>query len=413
MDGHTMKKIISVFLCVLLILSSCVIAVSADDAYAYDEEYYSKFKGDNLTLYVYNWGEYISDGSDGAMDTIKEFEKLTGIRVEYTTFDTNEGLYSKLQSGSAYYDIIIPSDYMISRMAENGMLEKLNYANIPNFEKYIDENFKNPDYDANQEYSVPYTWGTVGLVYNSKYITEEIDSWDVLWDEKYSGKILMFSNSRDAFAIALRRLGYSMNTENPDELREAAESLKEQKDVVQAYVMDQVFDKMTEENAWVAPYYAGDYITMSETNADLKFVFPKEGFNQFVDSMCIPKGCVNQEAAEMFINFMCEPKVSAENCSYIGYSTPISAAKNLMDANVVENEVAYPDSEILANSETFRNLSDETNKLLDDLWIEVRIGTITTDFWIAVGFLAAGILALCFMVIYRKQKRLLARNAVK
>jgi spermidine/putrescine transport system substrate-binding protein len=408
-----MKKIFSVFLCVLLILSSLVFGVSADDAYAYDEEYYSKFKNDNLTLYVYNWGEYISDGSDGAMDVVKEFEELTGINVEYTTFDTNEGLYSKLQSGSAYYDIIIPSDYMISRMALNGMLEKLDYGNIPNFEKYMDNAFRNPDYDVAQEYSVPYTWGTVGLIYNTKYITEPVDGWDILWDEKYSGKILMFSNSRDAFAIALRRLGYSMNTENPDELRAAAESLKAQKDVVQAYVMDQIFDKMTEENAWIAPYYAGDYITMSETNEDLAFVFPKEGFNQFVDAMCIPKGCVNKEAAEMFINFMCEPRVSAENCTYIGYSTPISAAKTLMDEEVVANEVAYPGEEVLANSETFRNLSDDTNKLMDDLWIEVRIGTITAGFWITVGFLALGVMGLCFMAIYRKQKRLRARNAVK
>ena len=408
-----MKKIISVFLCVLLILSSLVFGVSADDAYAYDEEYYSKFKNDNLTLYVYNWGEYIADGSDDTMDVIKEFEELTGIRVEYTTFDTNEGLYSKLQSGSAYYDIIIPSDYMISRMAQNGMLEKLNYANIPNFEKYIDASFKNPDYDSAQEYSVPYTWGTVGLIYNTKYITETVDSWDILWDEQYSGKILMFSNSRDAFAIALKRLGYSMNTENPDEIREAAELLKEQKNVVQAYVMDQIFDKMSEENAWIAPYYAGDYITMSETNEDLAFVFPKEGFNQFVDAMCIPKGCVNQEAAEMFINFMCEPKVSAENCGYIGYSTPISVAKELMDEDIVSNEVAYPSAEILENSETFRNLSDDTNKLLDDLWIEVRIGTITAGFWITVAILAMGVTGLCALSIYRKQKRLRARNAVK
>jgi spermidine/putrescine transport system substrate-binding protein len=293
------------------------------------------------------------------------------------------------------------------------MLEKLNYENIPNFGKYIDDVFKNPDYDANQEYSVPYTWGTVGLIYNSKYVTDPVDSWDLLWDEKYSGKILMVSNSRDAFGIALKRLGYSMNTENPDEIREAADSLKAQKDVVQAYVMDQIFDKMVEENAWIAPYYAGDYLTMSETNEDLKFVFPKEGFNQFVDAMCIPKGCVNQEAAEMFINFMCEPKVSAENLSYIGYSTPISAAKDLMDEEITSNEIAYPSDEILKNSETYSNLSDAANKLMDDLWIEVRIGTITPGFWVTVAFLAAGIAALCILQIYRKRKRLVARNAVK
>ena len=405
-----MKKILSVFLCVLLVFTSLLLTVSADDAYAYDENYYSKFKGKNITLYVYNWGEYISDGSDGMMDVVAEFEALTGINVEYTTFDTNEGLYSKLQSGSAYYHIIIPSDYMISRMAQNGMLEKLNYENIPNFETYIDDVFKNPDYDANQEYSVPYTWGTVGLIYNTKYITEEVDSWEILWDEQYSGKILMFSNSRDAFAIALARLGYSINSEDETEITEAADLLKEQKNVVQAYVMDQIFDKLADENAWIAPYYAGDYLTMSETNPDLAFVFPKEGFNQFVDAMCIPKGCVNQEAAEMFINFMCEPTVSAENCGYIGYSTPISAAKELMDEEMVANPVAYPSDEILENSETFRNLSDTTNKLLDDLWIEVRVGTLTAGFWVAVAILAVGITALCLFSMWRKKKRMDARK---
>ncbi|MBQ7308891.1 MAG: spermidine/putrescine ABC transporter substrate-binding protein [Clostridia bacterium] len=405
-----MKKILSVFLCVLFVLSSLVFTVSADEPYAYDEEYYSKFKGKNLTLYVYNWGEYISDGSDGMMDVIEEFETLTGIKIDYTTFDTNEGLYSKLQSGSAYYDIIIPSDYMISRMAEKGMLEKLDLSNIPNFDTYVDDVFKNPDYDPTNEYSVPYTWGTVGLIYNTKYVTDPVDSWEILWDEKYSGKILMFSNSRDAFAIALACLGYSINTEDEAEIRAAADLLKDQKNVVQAYVMDQIFDKLAEENAWIGPYYAGDYITMSETNEDLAFVFPKEGFNQFVDAMCIPKGCVNKEAAEMFINFMCEPRVSAENLTYIGYSTPISAAKELMDEEITANPVAYPSDEVLKRSESFRNLSDGTNKLLDDLWIEVRIGTLTPGFWVAVACLAAGITALCIFSMWRKKKRMDARK---
>lgn len=405
-----MKKILSVFLCVLFVLSSLVFTVSADEPYAYDEEYYSKFKGKNLTLYVYNWGEYISDGSDGMMDVIEEFETLTGIKIDYTTFDTNEGLYSKLQSGSAYYDIIIPSDYMISRMAEKGMLEKLDLSNIPNFDTYVDDVFKNPDYDPTNAYSVPYTWGTVGLIYNTKYVTEPVDSWEILWDEKYSGKILMFSNSRDAFAIALACLDYSINTEDEAEIRAAADLLKEQKNVVQAYVMDQIFDKLAEENAWIGPYYAGDYITMSETNEDLAFVFPKEGFNQFVDAMCIPKGCVNKEAAEMFINFMCEPRVSAENLTYIGYSTPISAAKELMDEEITANPVAYPSDEVLKRSESFRNLSDDTNKLLDDLWIEVRIGTLTPGFWVAVACLAAGITALCIFSMWRKKKRMDARK---
>ena len=401
-----MKKILSVFLCVLLALSVFSMTALADgeDAYALDTEYYSKFKGQNLKLYVYNWGEYIADGADGSRDVIAWFEELTGIDVEYTTFDTNEGLYSKLQSGSAYYDIVIPSDYMISRLAEQGMLEKLDLGNIPNFTKYVDEAFRNPDYDENQEYSVPYTWGTVGIIYNTKYI-ESVDSWEVLWNEDYAGKILMFDNSRDSFAIALKSLGYSLNSENADEITEAAELLKTQKPLVQAYVMDQIFDKMVEENAWIAPYYAGDYLTMSEDNEDLAFAFPKEGTNRFVDAMCIPKGCVNKEAAEMFINFMCEPAVSAENCGMIGYSTPISAAKDLMDAEMVENPIAYPSEEVLENMETFVNLPDEVNQQLDILWISVSVGTLSASFWIVISVSAIAITAYCLYHMSVKKKR--------
>ncbi len=408
-----MKKILSVFLFVLFVLSLMPFSVLADDAaeeFAIDEEYYAKFKGQNITLYVYNWGEYIADGADGSRDVVAWFEELTGINVEYTTFDTNEGLYSKLQSGSAYYDVIIPSDYMIARLAESDMLEKLDYENIPNFREYIDEAYHAPDYDENQEYSVPYTVGAVGLIYNTKYV-DETDSWSALWDERYAGKILMFDNSRDAFAIPLRMLGYSMNTENADEIAEAAELLKEQKPLVQAYVMDQIFDKMVEENAWIAPYYAGDYLTMAEDNPDLAFVFPKEGTNRFVDAMCIPKGCVNKEAAELFINFMCEPQISAENCGMIGYSTPISAAKELMDPEMTENPIAYPSDEILSNTEIFTNLSDEANRQLDILWISVSVGTLTAGFWIVVSVSAILITAYCIYHMNVKKKRAAMRAA--
>lgn len=399
-----MKKIISVFLCAILALSMAVFPAMADEGLSvtdFDTEYYSKFKNDKITLYVYNWGEYIADGADGTTDVIALFEELTGIDVEYTTFDTNEGLFSKLQSGSAYYDVVIPSDYMIARLAENGMLETLDFSNIPNY-AYIDEQFKNPGYDPEALYSVPYTWGTVGIIYNTKYITEEIDSWEALWNEEYANRILMFDNSRDSFAIALSLLGYSINTENMDEINEAAELLREQKPLVQAYVMDQIFDKMVGENAWIAPYYAGDYLTMSADNEDLAFAFPKEGSNQFVDAMCIPKGCVNKEAAEMFINFMSEPLISAENCGYVGYSTPISEAKNYMDEEMTSSEVAYPTEDILANTEVFVNLSDDTNKMLDMLWISINVGGLSVGFWITVGVIALGITGFC---IYRMQKK--------
>ncbi len=413
-----MKKIFAILLCAVLLASVPVSLFAQDtagdtDPYAFDEEYYSKFKGQGIKLYVYNWGEYIADGTEGSEDVIKIFEELTGIDVEYTTFDTNEALYSKLQSGSAYYDVIIPSDYMISRMIDKDMLEKLDFSNIPNFEKYVSDTFKSDvEYDPTLEYSVPYTWGTVGIIYNTKYVTKTVDSWDILWDEDYAGKILMFDNSRDAFAIALEKLGYSVNTENEEEINEAAELLKEQKPLVQAYVMDQIFDKMEEENAWVAPYYAGDFITMHEQNENLAFCFPKEGSNFFVDAMCIPKGCKNKEAAEMFINFMCEPKISAENCSATGYSTPIDAARNLMDPELATSEYAYPSEDIIARTEKFVNLSDETNKLLDDLWISISVGGLSVGFWIAVAAVVVAIIIVCIVVMNRKKKRENIRNTV-
>jgi spermidine/putrescine transport system substrate-binding protein len=407
------RKIISLILaCVLLSCALGVVCSAADEDYAYDTEYYSKFKGDNITLYVYNWGEYISDGSDDTVDVIKEFEALTGIKVEYTTFDSNESLYAKLKNGSASYDVIIPSDYMVSRLIEEGMLQKLDYSNIPNFEKYVDVEFKNPGYDPSNEYSVPYMWGTVGIIYNTKYVDEaDVTGWELLWNEKYAGKILMFDNSRDAFAIALKKLGYSMNTNNTDEIREAAEELSLQTPVIQAYVMDQIFDKMVEENAYIAPYYAGDFLTMSEDNEDLAFFIPPEGTNLFTDAMCVPATSKNREAAEMFINFMCEPVISAANSDMIWYSTPISAAKPLMDEELAGSEIAFPDSSVLENTEIYINLSNEAKQLMDELWISiVRSNELTLSFWITVGVIAVASLALVFRNMYIKKKRLEARK---
>ena len=409
-----MKRFIAVFLAALIMACMLAPAAFADEAeYAYDTEYYSKFKGQNVTIYVYNWGEYISDGSDDSMDVIAEFEALTGINVEYTTFDSNESLFAKLKSGSASYDVIIPSDYMVARLASEGMLTKLNYDNIPNFDKYVDADFKNPEYDKQNEYSVPYMWGCVGLIYNTKYVDEADvaeQSWSLLWNEKYAGKILMFDNSRDAFAIACKKLGYSMNTTDAEELAKAASELAAQRGVVQAYVMDQIFDKMVEENAWIAPYYAGDYLSMSEDNEDLAFYIPKEGTNLFTDAMCIPATSKNQEAAEMFINFMCEPAVSAANADYIWYSTPISAAKELLELDEETLAIAYPDEEAKKNMEVFTSLSDEANQLMDDLWVSaVRTNELTPGFWIGVAAICALMLFAVFRNMYVKKKRLEAR----
>ena len=235
------------------------------------------------SITVYNWGQYISDGSDGALDVIAVFEEATGIEVNYVEFDSNETLYTKLKTGGSSYDVIIPSDYMVARLIQEDMLEEQNFDNIPNYH-YIDEAFRSTDFDPDDRFSVPYTWGTVGLIYNTKYV-DAPTSWSALWDPTYNGKILMFDNCRDAFAIAELLKGYSINTTDPAELEACAALLKEQKPFVQQYVMDQIYNKMIREEAWIAPYYAGDYLQMSVDNENLAFAFPKEGFNAFIDSM--------------------------------------------------------------------------------------------------------------------------------
>lgn len=339
-----------------------------------DTAYYEKFKDAGISINVYNWGEYISDGEDGSLDINKEFTKLTGIKVNYSTYATNEELYAKLKAGAANYDVIIPSDYMISRMINEDMLEPIEPQNIPNI-KNIMEKFQSPLYDEGAKYSVPYTWGTVGIVYDKDAVDineDEID-WNVLWDKKYADNVLMFDNPRDAFAIAEIMLGYSLNTENPDELRMAAEKLKEQKSVVQAYVMDEIFDKMGASEAAFAPYYAGDAVTLMADYDHLGFVLPKSGTNMFVDAMCIPKGAAQKEAAEMYINFMCEAEVALATAEAVGYSTPNTKAFELLDDAVKNDGISYPDDEYINNNTTvFYNLSDEANNLMQQLWTEMK-----------------------------------------
>ncbi len=271
-----MKKIRKGFVCFLAgILALMALPAAAAEVQNTDYDYQA-LKGQDVSINVYNWGEYISDGSDGGVNVNEEFEKLTGIKVNYTNFATNEELYAKLKSGGADYDVIIPSDYMAGRMIAEDMLEKIDFSNVPNFE-YTDEQFRNLEYDPTNEYTVPYTWGVVGLIYNTTMVDGTIDSWDAMWDEKYKNNVLMFSNSRDAFAISLSRLGYSLNTTDAAELEQAAEELKKQKALGTVYVMDEIFDKMEGGEAAIAPYYAGDAITMIAENPDLAFAIPKEG----------------------------------------------------------------------------------------------------------------------------------------
>lgn len=373
-----------------------------------DPEYYTKFKGQGISINVYNWGEYISTGADeGTLDVNSEFEELTGIKVNYTNYATNEELYAKLKGGGATYDIIIPSDYMISKMIKEDMVQELDFRNIPNF-SYIMDNFRNMAYDPENAYSVPYTWGTVGIIYDETMIDmdeEDID-WDILWDETYADQILMFDNPRDAFAIAEIMLGYSLNTEDPEELTAAANKLKEQKKIVQGYVMDEIFDKMAAGDALIAPYYAGDALTIMEDNDSLNFVVPKSGTNLFVDAMCIPVGAKQKEAAEMYINFMCEPDIAYANIDYICYSTPHQAAFDMLDEEVQTDPVSYPDEELIAERTTvFVNLSDEANKLMQDLWTEMKSAEDEAiNRWLMPVFLVLCMATVVFVLVRRHIK---------
>ena len=358
-----------------------------------------------VTINVYNWGQYISDGTDGYLDVNAAFTEATGIEVNYMTFDTNESLYTKLKTGGSSYDIIVPSDYMAGRLIDEGLVQPLDFSNIPNYQ-YINEAYKNTAYDPGNEYSVPYTWGTVGVIYNKKYVDEaDIGSWDLLWNEKYAGKILMFDNNRDAFAIAESRLGYSLNTTDSVALTACAELLKQQKPVVQQYVMDQIFDKMTREEAWIAPYYAGDYLTMLEDNPDLGFYFPQEGFNLFIDCMMIPSSAEHKAEAEAYINFLLSPEVCGENLDYLGYSATEDAAKEYMDPEVSSSEVAYPSAETLARSEAFLYLPTESNQLMDSLWLDVKTGDsedTTVMMAVTIGVI---VLALAILLIHSLRKK--------
>lgn len=368
-----MKKRTILFVCMILLLcSSFDKAFSYTDVAVEDGYDYTGFQEDHITLNVYNWGIYMSEGKE-LLEVNRAFEELTGIHIHYTTYDTNETMYAKIKSGGADYDVIFPSDYMVSKMAEEEMLAELNFDNIPNY-RMIGRQYKNLPYDEQNKYSVPYTWGVVGISYNKNVVPKEDleQGWAILWDEKYKGQILMFNNSRDAFAIAALVLGYPINPENAEQIREEAELLKQQKPLVQAYVMDEVFDKMEGEEAVLAPYYAGDGVLMAAENPDIGMYIPKEGTNYYVDAACILKSSKHQEAAEMYINFLCETQVAVANCKYIAYSTPQTEAVKLLPVELQNNELLYPSEEIMKNTEPFVQLPEELNLMMDAAWSEVR-----------------------------------------
>ncbi len=321
-------------------------------------------------LYVYNWGEYISDGADGTIDVNAAFTEKYGIQVVYDTYDNNESMYSKLKSGGVSYDVVFPSDYMVERMITEGLLEKIDFSNVPNF-KYIPEKYRNLIYDPTNEYSIPYTVSYVGLIYNSAMVDEKPDSWQILWDENYTNDILMFNNPRDAFAIAQSLLGMDYNMESDVAWRTAAALLKEQKTVSPVYVNDEIFLKMESGEAALGAYYVGDFLTMKENNDDLEFVYPKEGVNYFVDCACILKGAKNKLAAELYLNFLNEPDMALANAEYICYGSPNEAVYTNPEYEYYQDELLYPEDGAF-KTQIFRNLPKHTLDLMSTLWDDVK-----------------------------------------
>ena len=368
-----MKKWISLCLAVIMLTGMCLSGCGSKKS---------------LTLNVYNWGEYISDGSEGSFDTVREFEKWyqetygQKVTVNYSTFASNEDLYSKISSGAVSYDVIIPSDYMIARMAQEGLLLPLNFDNIPNY-KYIQDTFKGLYYDPDNQFSVPYTYGIVGVIYDANVVDEaDTGSWDLMWNEKYANQILQFNNSRDAFGTAMYKLGIDVNTTDKADWDRAFDELLAQRPLVKSYVMDEIFNMMESGEAAVGAYYAGDYFTMVDAqseNVDLQFYYP-ENTNFYVDAMCIPSCAQNKELAEIFINYMLSEEPAIANAEYTYYASPNSVVYTnegyIDDMGEDVMAVLYPELGSFAeqyNQLAYKSLDNETLNYLNTLWENVKI----------------------------------------
>ena len=375
-----MKKMVALTLALLmaasLFLSGCSVRKDTSDSENSGSSTGSG-SGDRV-VNVCSWGEYIDES------LIDQFEEETGIKVNYQTAESNEVLYSQLSMGGVDYDVIVPSDYMISQLIEEDMLAELNYDNIPNFEK-IDDRFKNLSYDPENKYTVPYTWGTLGIIYNTAKVQEPITSWSAMFDPQYAGNVLLINNSRDALGIALLYLGYSVNTTDEAEIQEAYQLIADavKNGVYQGKVMDEVFQKMEGGNAAIATYYAGDYLSMLENNEDLAYVVPEEGSNWFVDAMCVLKTSQHKEEAEAWINFMASTEANLRNMDYIWYASPNAEALETYPAYYEETygepldpalyEIMAPSQEVLDRCEAYLVLPAETRTLYNDLWTQLGI----------------------------------------
>ena len=410
-----MKKFVCLWLALIaLMLLTCVLLSSCGET--------SAEQRGSQTLYVYNWGEYISDGSEWTLDVNAEFEKYCreelglDVTVNYSTFSSNEDMYAKISSGSASYDVIIPSDYMIQRMVAEDLLLPLDLTRIPNYQ-YIDDAFKGEhiyyEDDSDNRYSVPYFYGMVGVIYNSSIVSEDdeqIGSWELMWDTDYTGDILQFNNNRDAFGTALYYLGYDVNEATEAQWLEALELLKKQKNIVQGYVMDEIFNKMKSGSAAVAAYYAGDYLSMHEDNEDLSFFYPKEGTNIYVDAMCIPTNAKNVDLAHEYINFMCREDIAVANAEYTYYASPLTTVVNNEDYQATMAEVHEDAMEILYGemassvpSQAYLNLTPEALTRLNDLWEELKV---ESSIGVGIYVLCAVILGLLIVIaVYQVLKK--------
>lgn len=371
------KKVLAVSLtsltaCSALLLSGC----GGNAAGSSSADNGGNRSGSN-ELYVYNWGEYIDE------DVIDQFEEETGIKVIYDMFETNEEMYPVIEAGGVNYDVVCPSDYMIQKMRENDLLAEINFDNVPNLDQ-IDPTYleMSKSFDPENKYSVPYTWGTVGILYNTKRLEElgmDVPTkWSDLWDERLDGEILMQDSVRDAFMVALKKDGYSMNSDNEDELQQAKQDLIDQKPLVQAYVIDQVRDKMIGGEAAIGVIYSGEMLYIQNEvkdlglDYDLKYVIPEEGTNLWIDSWVIPKNAKNKENAEKWIDFLCRPEIAKQNFDYITYSTPNKGAFDLLDEEIQNNKALFPDIDSLKDSEVFKYLGDEVDAVYNELWKEVK-----------------------------------------
>lgn len=373
-----LKRILTVALCAILISLTALPLVSCE-----------KSNGSKVTeLYVYNWGEYISDGSEGSLDSNEAFEEWyfetygERVKVTYSTYSSNEDMYAKLSAGAVSYDVIVPSDYMIERLIDEDMLAPLDYSNIPNIVNIVPEFYgkdaKFDYYDEGNVYSVPYFYGMIGIIYNTTMVDEaDIGSWDLMWNEKYKGNILQFNNSRDAFGTAQYYLGIDVNTRDEAEWRRALEKLREQKAIVQGYVMDEIFNKMQGGSAAISAYYAGDFLTMYEENEDLEFYYPEEGTNLYVDAMCIPKTSKNKTVAERYINFMLSEEPAIANAEYTYYASPNKLVRENAEYIEYMNSIkddAYEKMYATENVKTqaYANLPGDQLAMINTLWEELK-----------------------------------------